>query len=356
MAAARWMPAPVFAAKPDSTRAAQRHPAMFWEPSAGAARCLTCPNECERNEGETTLCRTRINIGGKLYTMTYGLPCVLLADPLEKNPLFHVAPGSQALGVGTAGCNLRCLYCQNWEFSQSGPDQTRNMELDPAGVVQRARDRGLKWITFSYTEPVAYLEYALDTAALAHEVGLKVAVATGGFIHPKPLDALIRACDAFSVTCKGYSEEFYRKYVGCPLANVWTTIKALVAARRWVEVVTLVIPTLNDDPNGLRTIARGLAQLNRDIPLHFLRFAPAWKLANLPTTPPETLERAREGAVAEGLRFAYISNLPGHRYANTACPKCGRMLIERAAFNVLKNDLHHGACPGCGTKIPGVDL
>lgn len=331
--------------------------AMFWQPEAGGlVRCLTCPNECRREEGAVTACRTRINRGGRLYTLTYGKPCVVFADPLEKNPLYHVAPGSEAIGVATAGCNLRCLYCQNWNFSQSGPWETKNMDLSPEALVQRVKDRKMKWMTFSYTEPVAYYEYALDAAKAAKRAGIKTAVVTAGYIHPKPLEELIANCDAFSVTLKGYTDDFYKRIVGCPLNKVWETITALDHAKRWVEVVTLVVPTLNDEESGLRALARSLAKLNKDIPLHFLRFSPAWKLANLPPTPVPTLERAQAIAREEGLRFVYLANLPGHQGANTLCPSCKTLLVERVGFKVLRNGIQAGRCPSCRAVIPGVDL
>ncbi|MBU1692497.1 MAG: radical SAM protein, partial [Verrucomicrobia bacterium] len=198
-----WVPFPAAAQDRRAARWASEEDlreAFFWKPEEGGrARCLTCPNECVREEGGVTACRTRINRGGKLYSLTYGRPCVVFQDPLEKNPLYHVAPGSEALGIGTAGCNLRCLYCQNWEFSQYGPWETRNMDLSPEALVERAQSRGLKWITFSYTEPVAYLEYALDIARLAVRSGLRCAVVTAGYIHPGPLEALLECSAAFSV-------------------------------------------------------------------------------------------------------------------------------------------------------------
>jgi pyruvate formate lyase activating enzyme len=331
--------------------------ADFWEPAGeGRVRCLTCPNECERGEGGVTECRTRINRGGKLYTMTYGKPCVVFQDPLEKNPLYHVAPGSEAIGIGTAGCNLSCLYCQNWEFSQSGPWQTRNMDLSPEEVVQRARERGLRWITFSYTEPVAYFEYALATAREAARAGLKTAVVTAAYINRKPLAKLIGHCDAFSVTLKGYDDRFYRDVIGCPRDDVWGMIVELARSKRWCEVVTLIVPTMNDDEAGLRSIARSLARVGRDIPLHFLRFFPAFKLKNLPPTPLATLERARAIALEEGLRFVYLANLPGHRGGSTYCSSCGELLVERSGFNVVRNALQDGACGRCRQRLPGLDL
>lgn len=331
--------------------------AFFWEPlDNGRVRCTTCPNFCEREEGGATACRTRINRGGKLYTLTYARPCVIYVDQLEKNPLYHVAPGINALATATAGCNLCCHYCQNWDISQVGPGKTRNMDLAPEALVGDALERKLKWLTFSYTEPVAYYEYALDSARLARSQGLKVAIVTAGIINPKPLEKLMEQSDAFSVTIKGYTQAFYREVCGANLEDVWKTVRALVQAKKWVEAVTLVVPGMNDAEAGLRSIARGLAQLSPDIPLHFLRFAPAYKLKHLTQTPVATLEKARAAARQEGLKFVYLSNLPGHSGANTTCPACAKTLIERAGFKVLANNIRGGRCPFCGHAIPGIEL
>ncbi len=331
--------------------------AYYWESAgSGRVRCLTCPNECLRGEGEVTACHTRVNREGKMYTLTYGKPCVVFQDPLEKNPLYHVAPGNEAIGVGTAGCNLICTYCQNWTFSQVGPDKTRNMDLMPADLVKRAQSRKLKWITFSYTEPVAYYEYAIDTAKLARKAGLKVAVVTAGYIKAKPLEDLMDVADAFSVTLKGYSEAFYKEVCGCPLKDVWTSIKAIAAKKKWLEIVNLIVPGMNDDMKGIKAIADAIARLNKDIPLHFLRFAPAYKLKHLAPTPIQTLEQARETALGQGLRYVYLANLPGHDAANTFCPGCKQKIVERVGFRVLKSHLRNGRCPHCSRAIPGMEL
>lgn len=327
--------------------------AAFWEPAGdGKTRCLTCPNRCEIGEGENTRCQTRTNRRGRLHTMTYGNPCVVNVDALEKNPLYHVDPGAMAIGVATAGCNLRCTYCQNWDISQVGPSQTTNMDLTPEQLVAKAKERQLRWLTFSYTEPVAYLEYALDSAKLAKQAGLKVAVVTAGVINPRPLADLMNYSDAFSVTLKGATREFYRDVCGADPDDVWRTLRTLAASKCWLEVVTLIVPRLNDREEDLQFLARGVAQLGRQIPIHFLRFVPAYKLKQLPPTPVATLERARETARRAGLKYVYI-DLPGHRAANTTCPDCAKVLIERVGLTVLANRLRGSRCPQCGAVIPG---
>jgi pyruvate formate lyase activating enzyme len=329
--------------------------AAFWEALAGGrTKCKTCPNECESAEGGITKCNTRINRGGKLYSLTYGRPCVIYTDALEKNPLYHVTPGHSAIATATAGCNLICKYCQNWDISQVGPSKTRNMELSPEALVKQTVDRNLKWITFSYTEPVAYLEYALEAAKIARSQGIKIATVTAGYINPKPLECLIAASDAFSITLKGSSEEFYRDFCGAELAKVWETIQAIANSKKWLEIVTLIVPGLNDDQKGLYRLAGMQARLNTHIPLHYLRFFPAYKLQHLPSTPVKTLENARETALKTGLKYVYLSNLPGHSAANTVCPKCSKILIERIGFKIISNAVKAGKCPSCQTQIAGL--
>lgn len=331
-------------------------PAKFWELGEdGKVKCLICPNECAREEGEVTVCNTRINRGGKLYSMIYGRPCVLNNDSLQKNPLYHVAPGTQALGVATAGCNLRCSYCQNWEISQTGPWDTRDLDAQPADIIRLAKERDLGWITFSYTDPVAYYEYAYDIAKLAKKAGLKVAVVTAGMINTKPLKALIEVADAFSVTLKGTTGSFYKKVCQAQIKRVWRTIETLAESDKWVEVINLVVTGLNDKEKDFEAIATSVRGLGPEIPLHYLRFSPAYKLRHLPKTPVRTLERAREISLAKGIKYVYV-DLPGHKGANTYCPRCRQPLIERSGFTVLANRIMKGRCPKCRTPVPGLDL
>ncbi len=329
--------------------------ADFWESLPdGRTKCTTCPNECVSAEGGITRCNTRVNRGGTLYSLTYGRPCVIHTDALEKNPLYHVTPGQSAIATATAGCNLVCTYCQNWDISQVGPSKTRNMDLSPEALVRQASERGLNWLTFSYTEPVAYLEYALEAARIARAQNMRVAVVTAGYINPKPLERLMASSDAFSVTLKGYTEDFYRDICGARLDKVLESIRAIAGAKKWMEVVTLIVPGLNDNPAGLRTLAGKLAGLNRNIPLHYLRFFPAYKLKHLPSAPVKTLETARENALKEGLKYVYLSNLPGHAAANTSCPGCAKIIVERIGFKIINNAVKGGNCPYCKQPIAGL--
>jgi len=280
---------------------------------------------------------------------------MLSVDPLSKNPLYHVAPGKSAIGVATAGCNLTCKYCQNWDISQTGPWKTKNMDLSSPELIDKVKERRLEWITFSYTEPTAYFEYALDVAKLAKKNGIHVAVCTAGSIHERPLRELMKSTDAFSVTLKGYDRSFYEDVCGCDLDDVWSSIKLISRSDCWMEVVNLVVPGMNDETEGFRSIARSLVGLDKEIPLHFLRFAPAYKLKHLQPTPLKTLERAHEIAVGEGLRHVYV-DLPGHEAARTLCSRCKEPLIERAGFKVVSNRLRNGRCPECHKSLPGALL
>jgi pyruvate formate lyase activating enzyme len=328
--------------------------ARFWESlPGGRARCLLCPNLCERGEGEVSRCHSRIVRGGRFQTMTYGNLCLINEDSLAKNPLFHVQPGASAIGVAAAGCNLVCRYCQNWDVSQVGPRETKILRLSPGELVAKATQRGLKWLTFSYTEPVVYFEYAVDAARLARQKGLKVAVVTAAHIRPDPLAELARHADAFSVTLKGHTESFYREICGGSLEDVRRSLGALVRLGKWVEVVNLVVPGLNDTTEAFEAVAAEVLRLGRGVPLHFLRFAPAFKLRNLPPTPVSSLDRAHAAAVKAGLKFVYV-DLPGHAAANTTCPNCGQVVIERAGFAVLQNRLKGARCPKCSYHLPGL--
>jgi len=328
--------------------------AMFWEPlTNGRTKCTICPNACERGNGVVSLCKSRINKGGKFYSLTYGKPCVISPDPLAKNPLYHVMPGTSAIATSTAGCNLTCKYCQNWDISQCGPEKTKNMENSPSELVAQAKTKGFSWITFTYTEPVSYYEYAIDTAQEARKNGIRIAVSTAGFVCTKPLAELMKHVDAFSVTYKGATQDFYRDVCGANLADVQRSITEIFKAKKWMEVVNLIIPGMNDDDAGIKSIARFLAGLSRDIPLHFLRFAPAYKLQHLQQTPVATLEKAHAIARKEGLKYVYLA-LPGHQASTTYCPSCKKPVIERSGLTVVSNTLKNGHCHKCSTKIPGI--
>ena len=319
-------------------------------------QCHVCPLDCVLNDGETCFCRTRTNVGGRLYTRAYDNPCILRIDPIEKMPLNHFRPGSRTLTIGVGGCNLRCLYCQNWEQSQKLPDELETFELTAQGVVEAARKKGIDTIAFNYTEPIAFLEYAKDVAVAARRAEMKVVVATAAFARPEPLLDFARYVDAFVVSLKGFNEGFYKRVLGVSFEPVLTAISALKHKTDcWLELINLVVPTYNDDLNEIR---RMCGWIRREVgimtPVHFARFVPMYKLTNLPRTPVQTLERACEVARQVGLRYVYTSNIAPHDGSNTYCHKCRSSTIQRLGFKVLDNTLVQGRCPKCRRPLPGV--
>jgi pyruvate formate lyase activating enzyme len=318
-------------------------------------QCNLCPHRCVIADGERGQCRVRENRGGQLYSMVYGNPCAVHVDPIEKKPFYHFLPTAPAFSLATAGCNLRCLYCQNWSISQVRPEDTQNADLPPEAVVRYAQEYGAPVIAYTYSEPIVFYEYMLATARLAREVGLRNVVVSAGFINPEPLWELCEAVDGIKIDLKGYDEDFYREVCSAELKPVLESIRTIYESGTHLEIVNLVVPTLNDSLDQLRALARWVARdLSPDVPLHFTRFSPQYKLTNLPPTPVETLERAREMALEEGVRFAYVGNVPGHPGNHTICPACGKTLILRQGFTVQEYHLRGGACAYCGEPIPGV--
>jgi pyruvate formate lyase activating enzyme len=285
----------------------------------------------------------------------YGNPCAVHLDPIEKKPFYHFLPTAPALSIATAGCNLRCLYCQNWSISQVPPEETQNHDLAPAEVVSLALMNKAPVIAYTYSEPVAFYEYMLSTAQLAREAGLYNVVISAGYVNPEPLRELCGVVDGIKIDLKGYDEDFYRDVCEGELRPVLEAIRTIYESETHLEIVNLVVPTLNDSLEQLRELARWIAQdLSPDVPVHFTRFQPQYRLDNLPPTPIETLERAQEAALDEGLRFAYVGNVPGHSGNHTYCPSCRETLIERQGFAVLEYHVLEGSCEYCGEPIPGV--
>jgi pyruvate formate lyase activating enzyme len=318
-------------------------------------QCNLCPHRCIIADGERGTCRVRENQGGRLYSVVYGNPCAVHLDPIEKKPFYHFLPTAGAFSLATAGCNLHCLYCQNWSISQVSPEETQNTDLAPEDVVYYSQQYGAPVIAYTYSEPTVFYEYMLATARLAREAGLYNVVISAGFINPEPLRELCQAVDGIKIDLKGYDETFYREVCEGELGPVLEAIRTIYEAGVHLEIVNLVVPTLNDSLDQLRALARWVARdLSPDVPLHFTRFHPQYKLTNLPPTPVETLERARETALDEGMRFVYAGNVPGHPGNNTYCPACGEILVARQGFAVTAYHLEGGTCAYCGEPISGV--
>ncbi len=329
--------------------------AMYYETRAGdLVACQLCPNFCTLSEGQVGKCRARKNEGGELVSLVYGRVAACHVDPIEKKPFFHVLPGSAAFSIATPGCNMRCLFCQNWEISQAFPWEVETSFLSPEEVVDRALRSGAKSIAFTYTEPIIYYEYMLDIAKLAKKKGLKTVVVSNGYINPEPLDELLDFIDAYKVDFKAFDESFYRELTGGALKPVLETMKAIRRKGVWLEVVNLLVTGENDDENQVRALAKWIHEnLGDDVPLHFSRFHPMHKLQNLPPTPVEKVLRARQIAMEEGLRYVYTGNVPDPEGECTYSPKSGQAVIERRNYFVVTNALNKGVAPD-GTKIPGI--
>jgi len=321
---------------------------------AKRVQCELCPNECVLEDKQVSYCRTRTNKDGKLYSLVYGKPCAVQIDPIEKKPFFHFLPGTSAFSIATAGCVLRCKFCQNWQISQAKPEDTDTYDLPPDMVVRKAMFYGCRSITYTYTEPVVFYEYMYDTAVIARRYGIKNTMHTCGYIREKPLRTLSKYMDAANVDLKAFTEDFYARICGGRLKPVLDSLVILKEEGVWLEITNLVIPTLNDDMKKIREMCGWiLKNLGSDVPLHFSRFFPHYKLENLPPTPLETLTEARKIAMDAGMKYVYVGNIR-HKGENTLCHKCRRMLIERIGFFVKQNNISKGKCQFCSALIPGV--
>ena len=329
--------------------------AMYSETNLHGVKCLLCPNECVIKVGETGVCRNRTNYQGKIYSMAYGNPCTINVDPIEKKPFNHFLPGSTAFSIGTAGCNLACLNCQNWTISQVSPKETQNYDLMPDKLVEQAIAAKCQSIAYTYSEPISFYEYTLDSAKLARQAGIKNVLVTAGYIHQEPLRNWCKYIDAASVNLKSFSNDIYRKLNRGSLDPVLNTLKAFAELGVWLEIINLVVPSWTDNLDMIKRMCDWLVENGlSNFSLHFDRFHPDYKLTQLLVTPLSVLTQARDIALASGMKYVYIGNVPGLDAQNTICPKCKQVVVERRGFTVVKNDLVKGCCPKCGEKIAGV--
>jgi len=315
--------------------------------------CELCPRKCTIADMERGYCGVRENRGGTYYTLVHSRVCALNVDPIEKKPLFHYLPGTKAYSLATAGCNVECKFCQNWQISQYRPEQIESIRLTPEDVVKEAKASGSKVIAFTYSEPVVFYEYMHDIVRLANDHGLKSVMISNGYIQEKPLTELCQSLSAVKIDLKGFSEKFYQETCNGELKPVLNTLQTLKKLGVWFEIVVLVVPTLND--KEFQDMCLWIKEnLGVDVPIHFTRFHPTYKLKNLPPTSVKTLEMARKIAVDTGLRFPYVGNVPGHEGENTYCPRCRHVIIKRAGFSIIENRLKDNACMDCKQLIPGV--
>ncbi len=334
--------------------------AMFYEKLAGSkVNCGLCRFRCVIADGKRGLCGVRENRAGTLFTLVYGRAVAEHPDPIEKKPLFHFQPGSRTYSVATVGCNFRCQHCQNYSISQSVWEggEISGFDLPPAEIVRKAVASGCSSISYTYTEPTIFYEYAYDTAVLARKAGLRNVFVTNGYITSPALNQISPFLDAANIDLKGFSEKFYREVVHAKLGEVLETIIEYKRLGIWLELTTLIIPGHNDSDREIEQLARFIAeQVGVDTPWHVSQFYPTYRLTDQPRTPLATLRRARQIGLDAGLRNVYEGNVPGEGGENTRCPACGEPLILRHGFHIQENRIRDGKCPSCRMVIDGVEM
>ncbi len=333
------------------------HEALFYEQKEkGIIQCRLCPRNCPVPDGKRGFCGARVNNKGKLYSLSYGrLVSFNDRDPVEKKPLFHFLPGSKTFSVATAGCNLRCSFCQNWEISQCRPDETGFRYLRPQELLDMVKASGRSIIAYTYTEPTIFYEYMLETARLSKKSGVRNVMHSNGYINPEPLEQLCPFLDAANIDLKAFKDGFYAQLSEGTLEPVLQSLKTLRQAGVHLEITNLILSGYNDDPDSIRAMCRWIVDnLGADTPIHFSRAFPMYKLVALNPTPLETLFAARAIAQAEGLRYCYVGNAGANPGEHTYCPRCGRIVIRRAGYVVEEMNLKDGLCAFCGEKIAGV--
>lgn len=344
----------------------RNHLVSYREKLAGnAVRCILCPHCCIVQDGKAGICKTRQNFSGELYSLSYGNPCSLSVDPIEKKPLFHFFPGTEIYSLATAGCNFHCLNCQNWSISQASPAELKHYELIPEEVVAQALRHNTGSIAFTYTEPTVFYEYILDIAKIARSNEVKTVLISNGYINQEPLTELCKWLNAANIDLKCFDDSKYRKLTGGKLQPVLDTLKTLQKNGVWLEITNLIIPGWSDSPQMIKDMCEWLADNGfKDTPLHFSRFFPTYKLSQLPPTPESSLLKAREIAEKAGIKYVYIGNIPDLHGENTSCPTCGHRLVDREGYLIKQNDikinpeeknsLRKGLCRYCGEVISGV--
>ncbi len=322
----------------------------------GRMQCDLCPRDCQLRDGQRGLCFVRERQGDQMILTTYGRSSGFCIDPIEKKPLHHFYPGSSVLSMGTAGCNLACKFCQNWDISKSRQMERLSDAASPEQIAAAAVNSGCRSVAFTYNDPTIFAEYAMDIADACHARGIKTVAVTAGYIHPEPRREFYAKMDAANVDLKAFTEEFYQKLTASHLQPVLDTLRYLVKETQvFTEITTLLIPGHNDSDDELHKLSQWVAgELGRDVPLHFSAFHPDYRMADVPPTPPETLKRARRIALAAGLRYVYTGNIHDQEGDTTWCAGCGAALIVRDWYNIVEYRLDSsGRCPGCGHAPPG---
>jgi pyruvate formate lyase activating enzyme len=332
--------------------------AMFYEKlDDKLVNCNLCSHRCRRiADSKRGICGVRENRDGKLYSLVYGKAVAMSIDPIEKKPLFNFLPGSRSYSIATVGCNFRCDNCQNYDISQLPKERNIivGQDVSPEEIVSAAKRSNCASIAYTYSEPTIFFEYAYDIAKLARKEGLKNVFVTNGYITPEALREISPYLDAANIDLKSFSDEFYRKSCGARLQPVLDSIRLYKSLGVWIELTTLIIPTLNDSEEELRKIAHFIKEVGEDTPWHITQFHPMYKLPDLPRTPVSTLRKARQIGLEAGLRYVYEGNVPGETGENTYCPNCGKPLIRRFGYSIQENKIKNSVCTYCGTKIDGL--
>ncbi len=332
--------------------------AMFYEKlDNNLVNCNLCSHHCRKiADSKRGICGVRENRDGTLYSLVYGKAVARSVDPIEKKPLFHFLPGSSAYSVATVGCNFRCDNCQNYDISQLPKVRGTIVgeDVSPEEIVLAAKLSNCASIAYTYTEPTIFFEYALDTAKLARKEGIKNVFVTNGYITPEALQEITPYLDAANIDLKSFSDDFYRSNCGARLEPVLDSIKLHKSLGIWIEITTLIIPTLNDSETELKKIAEFIKDVGEDTPWHITQFHPTYKLIDQPITPVTTLRKARQIGIEAGLRYVYEGNVPGENGENTYCHNCQKMLIHRHGYQILENNIKNSKCPHCGTEIDGI--
>ncbi len=317
--------------------------------------CELCPRACKVADLERGYCGVRENRDGKYYTLVHSRVCSLNVDPIEKKPLFHYLPGTRAYSIATAGCNIECKFCQNWQISQFRPEQIDNIKLTPEEVIRFAKEKRCDTIAYTYSEPVVFYEYMYDTAKVGKREGVGSVMISNGYIKKEPLIELCKELNAVKIDLKAFTEKFYKETCSGELKPVLETLLTLKEIGIWFELVVLIVPTLNDSGEEIKDMCSWINDnLGPDVPIHFSRFHPTYKIKNLPPTPIKTLEKARNIAIESGLNFAYTGNVPGHPGESTYCPDCKEVVIKRVGYTILQYSLNSNECSNCKHPIPGV--
>jgi len=331
--------------------------AMFYEKlDEKKVRCFLCAHHCVIKEDKRGICYVRKNIEGILYTLVYGRVVSMNIDPIEKKPLFHFQTGSTSFSIAAVGCNFRCEHCQNFEISQYPKlheGEILGQHVTPEAIVEAARRNGCKSISYTYTEPTIFFEFAYDCAKLAHEKGIKNVFVSNGYTTPEATKVIAPYLDGNNIDLKG-NDDFYKKICGAKVEPVKDTIRLMKDLGVWVEVTTLIIPDYNDSEEDLREIAEFIKSVDPFIPWHVTQFYPTYKLTDKPRTPLKTLRRAKEIGFETGLKYIYEGNVPGEGGENTFCHQCKKLLIKRFGFSIIENRMKNGKCTECGAEIKGV--